>query len=84
MIIVDDLLVKPFVSVLDSIHTLALSELYNIEEIESELKENQLLYEVGDRPEKEYERRKQELEEELELAEAVHEELHNKQIRIQK
>ena len=83
MIIVDDLLLKPFVSILDAIHTLALSELYNIEEIENELKENQLLYEVGERSEEEYERRKLELEEELELAETVHEELRNKQIRIQ-
>lgn len=83
MIVVDDLLLRPFVSILDAVHTLALAELYNVEEIENELKENQLLYEVGERSESEYEQRKEELEEELELAETVHEELRNKQIRVQ-
>ncbi len=83
MIILDDLLVRPFVSILDAIHTLALSEMYDIEELENELKENQLLYELGDRPEDEYERRRQELEEELELAEEVHQQLRNKQIQVQ-
>ena len=83
MIVVDDLLLKPFVSILDAVHTLALSELYNVEEIENEMKENQLLYEIGERSEEEYEQKKEALEEELELARTVHEELRNKQIRVQ-
>lgn len=83
MIVLDDLLVRPFISVLDAIHTLAVSEAYDIEEIENELKENQLLYELGERPESEYERRRQELEEELEIAEMAHEQLRSKQISVQ-
>lgn len=82
MIIIDDLLVRPFVSILDAIHTLALSEAYDVEEIENELKENQLLYELGERSETEYERRREELEEELEIAELAHEQLRNKQISV--
>ena len=83
MIVLDDLLVRPFISILDAIHTLAVSEAYDIEEIENELKENQLLYELGERPESEYERRRQELEEELEIAEMAHEQLRSKQISVQ-
>lgn len=83
MILLDDLFVRPFVSVLDAIHTLALSELYDIEGIENELKENQLLYELDERSEETYARRRRELEEELEVAEQVHQQLRNKQIRVQ-
>lgn len=83
MIVIDDLLVRPFVSIIDAIHTLALTELYDIEEIENELKENQLLYELGERSEEEYERRQEELQEELDVAQEVHNQLRNKQIRVQ-
>lgn len=83
MIIVDDLLVRPFVSIIEAIHTLALSELYDVEQIEDELKENQLLYELGERPEEEYERRRGELQEELEVAREVHQQLRSKQIQVQ-
>lgn len=83
MIVIDDLLVRPFVSILDAIHTLALSELHDVEQIEGDLKENQLLYELGERSEEEYERRREELEAELEVAQEVHQQLRNKQIRVQ-
>jgi len=83
MIILDDLLFRPFVSIVDAIHTLALNELYDIDEIEDQLKENQLLYELDERSEAEYERRREELEEEREVAESVHKQLRNKQIRVQ-
>lgn len=82
MIVLDDLLVRPFVSIIDAIHTLALSEMYDIEHLEDELKENQLLYELGERSEEEYERRKQELEQELDVAQEVHQQLRSKQIRV--
>ncbi len=82
MIVIDDLLVRPFVSIIDAIHTLALSEMYDIEGLENDLKENQLLYELGELSEEEYERRKLELEEELEIAKQVHQELRNKQIEV--
>lgn len=82
MILLDDLLVRPFVSILDAVHSLALTELYDIEEIENEMKENQLLYELGERSKTEYEHRRQELEAELEVAEQVHEQFQNKQITV--
>ena len=84
MIILDDLLVRPFVGLLDTLHSLALSELYDVEAIQDELKENQLLYEIGERSEEVYERRKQELEEELELAEQVHEELTSGKVQVKR
>jgi hypothetical protein len=83
MFILDDLLIKPFVSILDALHTLAMNELYDVEEIQNQLKENQLLYELGERSEAEYEERRRELEEELEIAEAAHEQLSNKTIEVQ-
>ena len=83
MFILDDLLIRPFVSILDAIHTLAMKEHYDIEEIQNEMKENQLLYELGERSEAEYERRRRELEEELEIAEMAHEQLRNKTIEVQ-
>lgn len=54
---------------------MALREVYNINSIKEDLKENQLLFELNDRSKDEYEKRKQELESELELAEAVHEQV---------
>lgn len=83
MFILDDLLVRPFISILDALHTLAMNELYDVEAIQDELKENQLLYELGERSEAEYEEHRRELEEELEIARAAHEQLRNKTIEIQ-
>lgn len=82
MFIVDDLLFQPFISILDAIHTLAVTELYDIEGIQNELKENQLLFELGERSESEYTERKAELESELETAELAHEQLDDKNIQI--
>lgn len=82
MIVVDDLFVRPFLSVLDAIHALAVAEHYDVEALRDELKENRLLYELDERSEDEYERRKSELEAELEVAEAAHEQLRDKQIRV--
>ena len=83
MFVLDDLLFQPFVNILDAIHTMAVQELYDIEEIQNDLKENQLLYELGERSEAEYTERKAELEAELETAEQAHEQLNNKNIQIQ-
>ena len=82
MLIVDDLLVRPFLGIVDALHTLALDELYDIDAIEDELKENQLLYEIGDRSESEYESRKESLEEELAIAREIHEELTSGRIEV--
>ena len=82
-LVVDDLLVRPFVTLLDVLRTVAVEELYDVEALQAELKENQLLYEVGERPEEEYERRKAELEADLEVAEEAREQLANKQLEVQ-
>jgi hypothetical protein len=44
-----------------ALHSLAISELYDLDALEDQLKENQLLYELGDRPEEECRRRKKNL-----------------------
>lgn len=71
MFILDDLLVRPFISLLDILHTMALDEMYDTESIREDLKENRLLYEIGERTEEEYQQHKKELESQLELAETV-------------
>lgn len=81
-LLVDDLLVKPFFQVLDALHTLAMNELYDVEDIRDRMKENQLLYEVGERDEAEYQRRRRDLEAELEVAEQAHDQLRNKNIEV--
>lgn len=84
MFLLDDLLVRPFVSLLDVLQQLALEEMYDIESLRDELKENQLLYELGERPKAEYERRKEQLEEELELAEEVRDQLSGGKIEVKR
>jgi ABC-type uncharacterized transport system ATPase subunit len=71
MFLVDDLLVKPFLSVLDILQTMALDEMYDAETIRDDIKENQLLYEIGERSKEEYQKHKQELEAQLEMAEQI-------------
>jgi hypothetical protein len=83
MILVDDLLLKPFVSLLDILHAMVLDELHDMGAIRDEIKENQLLYELGERPESEYERKKGRLEAELQVAEEVHEKLISGNIEVQ-
>jgi hypothetical protein len=75
MLLVDDLLLKPFVSLLDILQAMVLEELHDVEEIRDDIKENQLLYELGERSQAEYERRKAELETSLQVAEQVREKL---------
>lgn len=84
MIVLDDLLVRPFVSLLDVLHTVAVEELYDVEEIRDDIKENRLLYEIGERSEEEYRQRKEELEEELELAEAIRDELTSGKLEVKR
>lgn len=75
MILLDDLLIKPFVGLLDTLRTTALNELYDVDALRDELKENQLLFEIGERSEAEYEERRAELEAELAAAERVRAEI---------
>lgn len=71
MLVVDDLLVQPFFSLIEILQTMALDEMYDIPSIRDDIKENQLLYEIGERSEAEYQERKEALETELALAEQV-------------
>ncbi|MEY7849833.1 gas vesicle protein GvpF [Natrarchaeobius sp. A-rgal3] len=82
MFVLDDLLFRPFVGIVDAIHTIALDELYDVDGLEDELKENQLLYELGERSEEKYRRRKAELEDELEIAREVHERLASGRVEV--
>lgn len=75
MFLVDDLLVKPFLSLLDILHTMALDEMYDTDAIQDDIKENRLLYEIGERSEEEYQQRKQELETQLEMAQQIQEQM---------
>ena len=84
MILVDDLLLKPFVSLLDVLHSMALDELYDVAAIQDDIKENQLLYELGERSEWEYERRKADLESQLEVARDVHDRLRNGKVEVKR
>lgn len=73
--LIDDLLVRPFVGFLDILHQMAVREMYDIEAIRDDLKENRLLYELGERSEDEYTRRKAELEAQLDEARQANERL---------
>ncbi|WP_254535118.1 gas vesicle protein GvpG [Halomarina litorea] len=75
MFIVDDLLLKPLVTVLNVIHSMAIEEMYDTGAIRDEMKENRLLYELGEYSEEEYERRRAELEAQLDVAERAREQL---------
>lgn len=75
MLLVDDLLVKPFVSLLDVLRTVALSEAYDVAGLRDELKENRLLFELGERSREQFREREAALEDRLATAEAVHERL---------
>ncbi|WP_435076949.1 gas vesicle protein GvpG [Halococcus sp. AFM35] len=78
MLLVDDLLLRPIIMVGNVIHSMAIEEMYDVEAIQDDIKENRLLYEIGDRSEGEYERRREELRTQLEVAREARETLTNK------
>ncbi|ELZ09722.1 gas vesicle protein GvpG [Natrinema thermotolerans] len=84
MFILDDLLFRPFVGIINALHSIALDELYDVEALEADLKENQLLYELGERDEDEYRRRKERLEADLEVARDVHERLSSGRVEVKR
>ncbi|OAQ54066.1 gas-vesicle operon protein gvpG1 [Natrinema mahii] len=84
MFILDDLLFRPFVGIVNALHSIALDELYDVEALEAERKENQLLYELGERDEDEYRRRKERLEADLEVARDVHERLSSGRVEVKR
>ena len=78
MFVVDDLLVRPFVSLLNVVHTMAIEEFYDTEAIRDDIKENRLLFEIGERSREAYEERRAELERQLDVAEQARENLQGK------
>ena len=78
MLVVDDLLVRPFVSLLNVVHAMAIEELYDTEAIRDDIKENRLLFEIGERSREAYEERRAELERQLDVAEQARENLQGK------
>lgn len=78
MFIIDDLLLRPIVAVGNVIHSMAVEELYDVGAIRDDIKENRLLFEIGDRSEEEYERRREELRTQLDVAREARETLTNK------
>jgi len=79
MIIIDDLLkslkvlVKPFdvIWIMQLLRDYALKERYNIKQINNQIKENRLLFEIGEITEKDYNEKHRLLLEELETAKEV-------------
>ncbi|MFC5972812.1 gas vesicle protein GvpG [Halomarina salina] len=73
--IVDDLLVRPFFGLLNVIHAMAIEGMYDTEALQDELKENRLLFELGELSEAEYEERRADIEQRLDVAEQAREQL---------
>lgn len=83
MFVLNDLLVKPFVGLIEILHDMAVREAYDLEALRNERKENRLLYELGELSEEEYERRREDIEERLEVAREAHERLRTKAVVIE-
>ena len=90
MILIDDLILrafgislKPFdlIWIMELMHDYALKEKYNIKRINNQIKENNLLFEIGEISEEEYDEKKELLMEELEKAKQIMENLSEFQIR---
>jgi len=90
VIIIDDLLnslkvlVKPFdvIWIMQLLRDYALKEKYNIKQINNQIKENRLLFEIGEITEKDYKEKHKLLLEELETAKEILEKL-SKDVEIQ-
>ncbi len=65
-------------SVLEAIHSMAINERYDTDEIRNQIKENRLLFELGERSEAEYEQRNTALETQLEIAQDAREQTRGK------
>jgi len=90
MILVDDLILrafglslKPFdlIWIMELMRDYALKEKYNIKRINNQIKENSLLFEIGEISEEEYDEEMELLKERLETAKQVIENLSEVQIR---
>lgn len=78
MFIVDDLFINPFISIMEAVHSMAINERYDTTQITNEIKENRLLYELGEHSKAEYEQRNERLRTQLEIAREAREQTHGK------
>lgn len=73
--VIDDLLysltIGPYVFIFTQIRNHALREMYPLEKINDQIKENRLLFELGEMPKQDYEKRNAELLEKREIAERI-------------
>ncbi len=76
MLLIDDFMIW----LTKTMRDYALKEKYNIKEINNQIKENRLLFEIGDITDEEYKEKNELLVEELEEAKEVTEELSNVRI----
>ena len=90
MILIDDLILrafgislKPFdlIWIMELMHDYALKEKYNLKKINNQMKENSLLFEIGEISKEEYNEKKELLIERLKKAKQIMENLSEVQIR---
>nr|WP_255594824.1 gas vesicle protein GvpG [Haloprofundus salilacus] len=62
-------------TIADTLHTMAVNEVYDVGAIQDQLKETRLLYELGELDRETYETRSEELRDDLELAEEMQQKL---------
>ncbi len=76
--IIDDLLynitIGPWIFLLEQIRNHALREMYPLEKINNQIKENRLLFELGETTKQEYEAKNKDLLEKRQMAERIAEE----------
>lgn len=84
--VIDDILynitIGPWMFVLEQIRNHALREMYPLEKINDQIKENRLLFELGETTKEKYEMKNKELLEKREIAERVWEETQRVEIPI--
>lgn len=83
MFILDDIILRslgiklpiPFdmLAVIERIHDAVINEMYDIDKLNDQIKENRMLFELGEISKEEYERKNTELMQKLELAEKARE-----------
>lgn len=82
MLVLDDLLFRPIVGIADALHSLALDECYDIDALEDERKELELLYELDEIDDSEYDRRREDVDAEIEEAREVHRRLTSGRVEV--
>ncbi|MFH1695204.1 MAG: gas vesicle protein GvpG [Candidatus Micrarchaeota archaeon] len=84
--IIDDLLynitISPWLFIFEQIRNHTLREMYPLEKINNQIKENRLLFELGETPKQEYETKNKDLLEKRQMAERIAEETRKVELNI--